>query len=75
MDVVEFRRLTDRVVATRNSESRAFLQAFDRAPGAIAAWPERTREHWRVWGRANDALQGAVAELEAFLGAEGPEAH
>jgi len=42
MDVVEFRRLTAQVVATRNSESRAFLHAFDLAPGAISAWPERT---------------------------------
>jgi len=36
MDVVEFQRLTARVVATRNSESRAFLQAFDRAPGPFS---------------------------------------
>jgi len=35
MDVVEFRRLTARVVATRNSQSRAFLQAFDLAPVAM----------------------------------------
>lgn len=75
MDVVEFRRLNARVVVTRNSESRAFLRAFDRAPGAITGWPQRTCENWRVWSRANDALRGAVAELEAFLGADGPEPH
>jgi len=74
MDVVEFRRLTARVVATRNSESRAFLQAFDLAPGALSGWSGRTCAKWRVWSRANDALQGAVAELEAYLGADGPEA-
>jgi hypothetical protein len=74
MDVVEFRRLTDRVVATRNSESRAFLQAFDQAPGAISGWSERTSASWRVWSHANDALRGAVAQLEAFLAADGPQA-
>jgi hypothetical protein len=72
MDIVEFRRLTARVVATRNSESRAFLQAFDQAPGAITGWPERTCASWQVWTRANDALQGAVAQLELFLGEEAP---
>ena len=70
MDVVEFRRLTARVVATRNSESRAFLQAFDLAPGALSGWSERTCANWRVWSRDNDALRRAVAELEAFLDAE-----
>jgi hypothetical protein len=74
MDVVEFRRLTARVVATRNSESRAFLQAFDVAPGVTFGWSERTCANWRVWSRANDALRGAVAELEAFLGADGLQA-
>jgi hypothetical protein len=72
MDVVEFRRLTARVVATRNSESRAFLKAFDVAPGALSGWSERTCAKWRVWSHANDALRGAVAELEAFLGADSP---
>ena len=67
MDVVEFRRLTAQVVATRNSESRAFLHAFDLAPGAISAWPERTCDSWRAWSRTNDALRGAVAELGDFL--------
>ena len=33
MDIVEFQRLNARVVATRNSETRAFLRAFDQAPG------------------------------------------
>ena len=75
MDVVEFGRLSVRVVATRNSESRAFLQAFDRAPGALSGWSERTCANWRVWSRANDVLRGAVAELEAFLGADDPQAH
>ena len=72
MDVVEFRRLTARVVATRNSESRAFLKAFDVSPGITSSWTERTSADWRVWIRANDALRGAVAELEAFLGPDGP---
>jgi hypothetical protein len=74
MDVVEFQRLTARVVATRNSESRAFLKAFDQAPGAMTGWSERTCANWRVWSRANDALRGAVVQLEAFLGADGPQA-
>jgi hypothetical protein len=69
MDIVEFRRLTARVVATRNSESRAFLKAFDVAPGITARWTERTSANWQVWSRANDALRDAVAQLEAFLGA------
>jgi hypothetical protein len=74
MDVVEFQRLTTRVVATRNSESRAFLHAFDRAPGTLLGWSERSCANWRVWSNANDALQGAVVQLEAFLGADGPQA-
>jgi hypothetical protein len=73
MDIVEFQRLTARVVTTRNSESRAFLQAFDRAPGALFGWSERSCANWRAWSRANDALQGAVVQLEAFLGADGPQ--
>lgn len=72
MDVVEFRRLTARVVATRNSESRAFLKAFDVAPGITSRWTELTSANWRVWSQANDALRGAVAELEAFLGPDSP---
>jgi hypothetical protein len=67
MDVVEFRRLTARVVATRNAESRAFLQAFDLTPGALAGWSERTCAKWRAWSGDNDALRGAVSELEAYL--------
>ena len=74
MDIAEFRRLTVRVVTTRNSETRAFLQAFDLAPGTLSGWSERTCADWRVWSRANDALRGAVAELEAFLGADAPQA-
>jgi hypothetical protein len=74
MDVAEFRRLSVRVVATRNSETRAFLKAFDLAPGTTSGWSERTCANWRVWSRANDGLRGAVAELEAFLGADGPQA-
>lgn len=72
MDVGEFRRLSARVVATRNVETRAFLKAFDLAPGTTAGWMERTSANWRVWSQANDALRGAVAELEAFLGPDGP---
>ena len=74
MDVVEFQRLTARVVATRNSESRAFMQAFDRAPGALMGWSERSYANWRVWGRANDALRAAVNQLEGFLDVDGPQA-
>jgi len=51
MDVVEFRRLTARVVATRNAESRAFLQAFDLAPGALSGWSS---------GRARGGRPGAA---------------
>jgi len=74
MDVVEFQRLTSRVVATRNSESRAFMQAFDRAPGALMGWSERSCANWRVWDRANDALRTAVTQLEGFLDVDGPQA-
>ena len=74
MDVAEFRRLTVRVVATRNWETRAFLQAFDLAPRITSGWSERTCANWRVWSRANDVLRGAVDELEAFLGAVGLQA-
>ncbi len=74
MDVVEFRRLTARVVSTRNTESRAFLKAFDSAPGVIAGWSERTSADWRTWSRANDALRSAIAQLEAFLSGVDPEA-
>ena len=73
MDVVEFRRLTARVVATRNAESRAFLQAFDLAPGALSGWSERTCAKWRAWGRDNDALRAAAAQLEAFLCEQAPK--
>jgi hypothetical protein len=73
MDVAEFRRLSVRVVATRNSETRAFLKAFDLAP-TTSGWSERTCADWRVWCSANDTLRGAVGELEAFLGADGPQA-
>jgi len=70
MDIVEFRRLTVRVVATRSSETRAFHQAVDLAPGTNSGWSERTRANWRVWSRANDVLRRAVFELEAFLPGE-----
>jgi hypothetical protein len=73
MDLVEFKRLTGRVVATRNSESRAFLKAFDVAPGITSRWTERSCANWRTWSSANDALRDAVAQLEAFLGADGPQ--
>ena len=74
MDVAEFRRLSVRVVATRNSETRAFIKAFDLAPGTTSGWSEQTCANWLVWNRANDALRGAVAELEGFLGAVEPQA-
>jgi hypothetical protein len=74
MDVAEFRRLTARVVATRNSESRAFLKAFDVAPGITSRWTERSCTNWRTWSSANDALRDAVAQLEAFLEADDPQA-
>ncbi len=72
MDVAEFRRLSVRIVATRNVETRAFLRAFDLAPGAIAGWSERASADWQAWSRANETLRGAVAELEAFLAPDGP---
>ncbi len=72
MDLVEFRRLSVRVIATRNSETRAFLKAFDLAPGTTSGWSQQSCADWRVWSSANDALRGAVVELEAFLGADGP---
>ncbi len=74
MDVVEFRRLTARVVSTRNAESRAFLKAFDTAPGLITGWSDRARADWRSWGHANDALRGAIAQLDEFLGGVGGQA-
>jgi hypothetical protein len=74
VDVAEFRRLSVRVVATRNVETRAFLKAFDLAPGRIGGWSEQASEDLRAWIRANDALRGAVADLEAFLGPDGPGA-
>ena len=55
------------ITETRNAESRAFLKAFDLAPGALAGWSERTCAKWRAWSRDNDALRGAVSELEAYL--------
>jgi hypothetical protein len=72
MNIVEFRRLTVRVVATRSSETRAIHQAVDLAPGTTSGWSERSCANWRVWSRVNDVVRGAVAELEAFLGADGP---
>jgi hypothetical protein len=73
MDVAEFRRLTIRVVATRSSEMRAFHQAVDLSPGTTPGWSERTCADWRAWSRANDGLRGAVAQLEAFLVADGSQ--
>ncbi len=73
MDVAEFRRFSIRVAATRSLETRAFLQAFDRAPGTTSGWSERSCANWRVWSRANDELRGAVGELEVFLGTDGPK--
>ena len=74
MDLVEFKHLTGRVVATRNTESRAFLKAFDVAPGITSRWTERSRASWRVWSSANAALREAVAQLDACLGRDGPQA-
>ena len=62
MDIVEFQRLNARVVATRNSETRAFLRAFDQAPGVLSGWSERTCANWQAWSRTNDALRGAVSK-------------
>jgi hypothetical protein len=72
MDVAEFRRLSVRVVTTRNSETRAFLKAFDRAPGTTSGWSERSYANWLTWSRANEELRGAVAELEALLDEDCP---
>jgi hypothetical protein len=74
MDVAEFRRLTVRVVATRNKETRAFLKAFDLTPGITSGWSERTTADWLVWSHANDELRSAVADLEVLLGADAPQA-
>jgi hypothetical protein len=74
MDLAEYRRLSVRVVATRNVETRAFLKAFDLAPGSIGGWSERASSDWRAWNRANEALRGAVAELEAYLAPDRPDA-
>jgi hypothetical protein len=74
MDVAEFRRLSVRVVETRNKETRAFLKAFDLTPGTTSGWPAQSRANWLAWSGADDALRGAVAELEAFLGADRPQA-
>jgi hypothetical protein len=74
MDVAEFRRLSLRVVATRNKDTRAFLKAFDLTPRITPGWSEQSCANWRVWSGANDALRGAVGELEAFLSVDGPQA-
>ena len=74
MDIAEYRRLSVRVVATRNVETRAFLKAFDLAPGSMGGWSERASSDWQAWNRANDGLRGAVAELQAYLGPAGLEA-
>ena len=70
MDVVEFRRLMDRIVATRNAESRAFLQAFDLAPAVMRGSAAQTNSKWDVWTRNGEALRVAVAALQIFLAAE-----
>jgi hypothetical protein len=69
MDVVEFRRLMDRVVATRNAESRAFLLAFDLAPAVMRGSAAQTSAKWDTWGRTGEALLTAVANLQQFLAA------
>lgn len=74
MDIAEFRRLTVRVVTTRNKETRAFLKAFDLAPGTTSGWSEQTSAEWRVWTSANEELRHAVGDLEAFLGGGGTPA-
>ena len=70
MDVTEFRRLMDRVVATRNAESRAFLQAFDLAPAVMRGSAAQTNAKWDLWVQNGEALRVAVAALQAFLAAE-----
>ena len=55
---------------TRNREP--FSRRLTWLRGLTSGWSERTCANWRVWSHANDALRGAVAELEAFLGADGP---
>jgi hypothetical protein len=66
MDVVEFRRLTARVVATRNSESRAFLKAFDVGLGITSrctAWSGvRLEVRWNgAFGTGRDGRYAATA--------------
>jgi hypothetical protein len=46
------------------------MKAFDLAPGTMTGWSERSSADWRMWNGANDSLRGAVAEPEAFLGAD-----
>jgi hypothetical protein len=74
VDIVEFKRLTARVIATRNAESRAFLQAFDVNAGTLVGWSEDAAAKWRTWTAADMALRGAVAQLETFLVGPGPAA-
>ena len=74
MDVIEFKRLTAQVIATRNAESRGFLQAFDVNPGTLAGWSDDAAAKWRAWAAANRTLRVAVAQLETFLAEPGPVA-
>ena len=74
MDVIEFKRLTAQVVATRNAESRGVLAAFDVNPGTLGGWSDDAAARWRTWAAANGALRAAVAQLEAFLRAPDPVA-
>lgn len=73
MDVGEFRRLSTRVVASRNSETRAFLNAFDLTPGTTSGWSERTCANWRVWRSANDALRARSASWRPFSAQTDPK--
>jgi len=70
MDVVEFRRLMDRIVATRNAESRSFLLAFDLAPAVMRGSAAQTSVKWDTWSRHREALQAAVTDLQRFLSAD-----
>jgi len=78
MDVVEFPGVSLLgFVATRKLGNRAPFSPgiFDLASGALSGWSERNLRQMAGVGVApNDALRDAVAQLEAFLCADVPQA-
>jgi len=78
MDVVEV-PAPDRPRRSRRGtrNSRAFLQAFDLAPGALSGWSERTCARWQAWTRENDRAARRRRPAGGFplrAGSEGREA-